>query len=53
MPYLHEPLVVECDPDGENIKNKDQAYSAHSSTDERHRAGHPEILLTPNQQVRD
>lgn len=49
MPYLHEPFVVESDPDGEDIKEKDQAYSAESPTDDVHWACHPDLLLTSRQ----
>lgn len=36
IPHLHEPLVVESDPDGEDVEEKDQAYSAESPTDDGH-----------------
>lgn len=49
----HEPLVVESDPDGENVEEKDQAYSADSPTEEGHWACHPELLLTSRQQLDD
>lgn len=48
-PYLHEPLVVERDPDGEGVEDKDQDYSAESPTDDEDSAYHPELVLTSRQ----
>lgn len=52
-PHLHEPFVVESDPDGEDIEEKDQADGAETSTDDGHWARHPELLLTSTQQLGD
>lgn len=46
MSYLHEPLVVERDPNGESIEEKDQAYSAESPKDDGHWVCHPGLPLT-------
>lgn len=53
VPYLHQPLVVERDPDGEGIEDKDQAYGAESPTDDGDWTYHPELVLTSRQQVGD
>lgn len=46
MAHLHEPLVVERDPDGEGVEEQDQAYSAEHPTDNGHWECHLERLLT-------